>query len=296
VITSALRYSAPTSTIDACQLLAAAGPGGAVAGGGTIIVPALVRRERQVTELVYLHRAGLGHTVDEGSNLLIGATATYNDILASTLVATQVPMLTTLADGITGGVQLRNQGTLAGSACYANPSSDAPAALVALGAQVRICEPQGAREVAAEDFFVAAYRTVLGPAELVTGLAVPTGPSRSGYVKLKLSEGSWPIATAAAVSRPGADGWRCRLVLGGVRATPLEVGVDDLVDAEGTVPEQALAEVVRRVDTALDEPWADELAPPGYRRQVAGPVAARALRRLAACRIPPSSRSPHGTP
>jgi carbon-monoxide dehydrogenase medium subunit len=76
-------------------------------------------------------------------------------------------------------------------------------------------------------------------------------------VKLKRGASSWPIATAAALAQ---DGVVTRLVLGGVAGTPLEVDV-----ARG-VPD-------------IEDPWDDELAPGSYRAAVAGPVAARAMRK-----------------
>jgi len=124
-------------------------------------------------------------------------------------------------------------------------------------------------------------RPDLHPDEVLTHIDVPERGVRCGYSKLKLSESSWPIATAAAVATSQAEvGWGYRLALGGVAAVPVLVDLETLVDRAGALaldgPE--VDELLRSaVDKALVEPWADELAPAAYRRQVAAPVARRAL-------------------
>jgi CO/xanthine dehydrogenase FAD-binding subunit len=176
-----------------------------------------------------------------------------------------------MADGITGGAQIRNQGTIGGSACFANPSSDVPACLVALGARLRLHGRDGSRTVDAADFFVDAFRTALRPGELLADIvfAVPSGAY--GYSKLKLNESSWPIATAVAAREPGGAGaW---VTLGAVHRRPLRLDVTSLNGADAHQAAGGLDELTR---SALEDPWSDVLAPGEYRRDVAGTVARRA--------------------
>lgn len=283
MIRTALRFHAPDSVGEACRILAGAGDQGAVVGGGTMLVPKLVRGEATVTHAVHVRRLGLATVERMGAGARIGAAVSYNDLLA--LPAGTVPtLLTTMAGGITGGAQIRNQGTLGGSASYANPSSDVPACLVALDATLQVAGVDGGRQVRAADFFVGAFRSALRPGEVLTSIDVPDVAVRSGYWKLKLSESSWPIATAAAVATRQADGgWRYRVALGAVSATPVVIDVSGLVDGSGRLDMDgpAVEQLVRAaVDDALIEPWADELAPATYRSQVAAPVARRALTML----------------
>src|SRR5438034_798571 len=122
-----------------------------------------------------------------------------------------------MAIGITGGGQIQNRGTVGGSACYAFPSSDVPAALVALGATLRLASAGGRREAAAADFFTGAFGADVRPGEVLAEIRIPAPPAgaRQGYYKFKLCESSWPIATAACVL--GGDG-ASTLALGGVSA------------------------------------------------------------------------------
>jgi carbon-monoxide dehydrogenase medium subunit len=262
MIRTALRYHEPADVREACVLLAEHGDRAAVLGGGTLLVPMMTRGERRPEHVVDLRHLDVGDITEADGGLRIGARVTYTQASASSLVHEHVPLLAEMADGITGGAQVRNLGTLCGSACYANPASDVPACLVASGAVMHLAGPDGPRTVAAEDFFTGAFTTDLRRGELLAGVTVPRATGPYGYHKLKLAESSWPIATAAATT--GVDG-AVTVTLGGVRATPLRIALADGDD------------VAARVQDQLDKPWDDELATGDYRRAIAGVVARRAL-------------------
>jgi CO/xanthine dehydrogenase FAD-binding subunit len=279
VIRTNLRYHAPTSVAEACHILAEATEG-AVLGGGTMLVPRMVHGERNVTDAVHIRGLGLDTIQRTGDGVDIGAGVTYTQVLEAP--AGSVPaLLTTMARGITGGAQIRNQGTLAGSASYANPSSDVPACLVALDATLHVHGTDGHRALPAAKFFRGPFRTDLRRDEILTRLSIPDVGVRSGYSKLKLSESSWPIVTAAAVAESRGDGgWRYRLGIGGASAVPVLVDLAALGESGHglALDDGRTASLVRAaVEEELAEPWSDELAPGHYRRQVAGPVALRAL-------------------
>jgi carbon-monoxide dehydrogenase medium subunit len=282
MIRTPLRYHAPSSVGEACRILAES-TSGAVLGGGTMLVPRMGRGESTVSDAVHIRGLGLSTIEPTADGVDIGAGVTYTDVLEAP--AGSVPaLLSTMARGITGGAQIRNQGTLAGSACYANPSSDVPACLVALDATLHVQGTAGPRAIPAAAFFRGAFRTDLSRDEVVTRISVPHAGAPSGYSKLKLSESSWPIVTAAAVATPQADGgWRYRLAVGGACATPVLIDLSPVHDASEALAldDERTASLVRRaVADAVVEPWTDELAPGPYRRQVAGPVALRALASL----------------
>jgi CO/xanthine dehydrogenase FAD-binding subunit len=119
--------------------------------------------------------------------------------------------------------------------------------------------------------------------ELLTGVTVGAPASRLGYYKLKLAEGSWPIATAAVVLPPpdsayGGTGYRGAVVtLGAISTRPIQLDLTPLLDDAGRLPSDAAVD--DWVAAQIGEPWDDELAPGDYRRMVAGVVLRRALRR-----------------
>lgn len=274
MIRTRLTYHSPSQIEEACALLGEHGDDATVLGGGTMLVPIMVRGERSASHVVDLRRLGLTQITPRDGEVEIGAKATYADVLSSTALRDRAPLLPMAAAGITGGAQIRNVGTIGGSASYANPSSDVPACLVALGARMRVHGPSGAREVSAEQFFVDAFRSDLGRGEILTAIVIPEVAGSAGYYKLKLCESSWPIATAAAIVDNGRKA--ASVTLGGVCRTPLRIGIGSLLDGEGRVhvTDQDLDDLVRE---QLDELWEDELAPASYRRDVAAVVARRAL-------------------
>ncbi|GAB3434652.1 FAD binding domain-containing protein [Actinophytocola sediminis] len=242
---------------------------GLVVGGGTMVVPELTRRQVRPAGVVDLSRAGLGGLTRDGDSWVLGAMVTYTELERAT-----VPLLSTVARGITGGPQIRNRGTVGGSACYANPSSDMPACLVALGARLRLARAGGVREVAAAEFFLGAFRTVREPDEVLTAIVVSDVDGPTGYLKFKLVEGSWPIVTAATV----VGSTRLRVVLGGTAAVPVAVELDP--PSAGTTDPAWRAHVTTVVTTGIDDAgggWDDVLAPGSYRRRIAPVIAARSV-------------------
>jgi aerobic carbon-monoxide dehydrogenase medium subunit len=252
VIPSHFAYEAPGSAEEAVALLA--GGQARVLAGGTWVVPELGSGVSAPRVVVDLRRAGLGAIAEREGTVVVGATATYADLIGSALVRERLPLLHEMAQGITGGWAIRGQGTVGGALVAARPQSDAPAVLVALEALARVTGPDGERAVPVADMLAGPMRTGLRAGELLTALEVPAQRGPHGYVKLKRGASSWPIATAAAIARDGA---LQRLVLGGVSGTPVEV------DVTTRVPE-------------IGDAWDDELAPAVYRAAVAGPIAARA--------------------
>ncbi|MCS7475707.1 FAD binding domain-containing protein [Umezawaea endophytica] len=264
------RYSAPR---DLAGVTAALADGdGVVVGGGTMVVPDMTHGRTSAAVVVDLSRAGLAGVTAGEDGAVVGAMTTYTDLITS-----DVPLLSTVASGITGGPQIRNRGTAGGSACYANPASDVPACLVALGARMRLASAGGAREVPAAEFFLGGFRTARRPDEVLEAFVVPPlGGAALGYLKFKLAEGSWPIVTAATFAPTGGP---LRIVVGGAAATPVAVDVDR--PSVGS-DDPAWREHVREaVHTALDaaEPWTDVLAPAAYRRRIAPVIAARSAGR-----------------
>jgi carbon-monoxide dehydrogenase medium subunit len=280
VIASAFTYEAPT---DEAGLRAALRGGPTVLGGGTWVVPELSQGVRAAERIVDLCRMGLDGISSAADDVWLGSMTTYAAILRSTEGDGQLRLLRRMAGGITGGPQLRNVATVGGSAAYATPSSEVPAVLVVLDAAVHVMGPDGDRELPATEFFVDAFSTRLADDEVIRGFALPSLPAAThvGYVKLKLSESSYPIATAAAHGELDGDGAlaRVRLAVGAACTVPLLVPIDDLVT--GLPPAEAAPLVADRVRELCAEPYADVLADGPYRREVAGVAAKRAILQLA---------------
>ncbi|WP_020121942.1 xanthine dehydrogenase family protein subunit M [Streptomyces canus] len=275
----------PRTVTEATTALAEANAVGGhalIIGGGTIAVPQLVRQELQPTHIVDLGDLDVARIWRDESAVHLGPAATYQLLIDTPCTERWTPLLHLMAKGITGGIQIRSQGTIAGSLVCARPYSDAPAVLVAHAARVTVASAHGTRTVSVERFLTAPERPDLRPTELVTEIILPYRPEAvaHGYYKLKFAESSWPVVTCSCSIL--ADG-TAELTLGGVRVVPWKIRVSsDLSHSP-----QELRDVLDDHMSALteDDFWHDIRADSSYRRRVAATVAARALRQAAA-RLP----------
>jgi len=274
LIRTGFAYERPDTMGDAVRLLAAAGERGRVLGGGSVLVPAMSAGEEVPAMVLDLSRLGLRVIRDDEDEnaVAIGAGATYAELEASRAVSDRVPLLAAMVKEVTGGPGLWNLATLGGSACRGNPASDGPGCLIALDAMFRLVSVRGCREIPAARFYRGAYQTERAADEIMTEIVVPArqGPCRTTYLKLKHAASSWPIVTASCLAGHGT----IRLCLGGAAPVPLAFEWP----AAGPVDPAGLATMAREAVAAIETEWTDELAGPGYRRAVAGTMAARAIR------------------
>ncbi len=277
-MTRRLAYHAPETVRDAVRALAAADVP-AVIGGGTMVVPELRRRELDPSAIIDLRRVRELKAIGSSNGVTtVGATVTYAEVLRRCEGGQlDVAPFADAARRITGGPQIRSQGTLGGSAAYANPASDIPAVLVGLEAQMLVVGAGGERTVHSADFFRGPFATALRN-ELLAGFQFKRANLAAwGHSKLKFWEGGWPIVTAfCAVRRSSGSRLRWRIGLGGVAPTPLALEVADYARARSGSPsaDTLMNQLITETKCAT---WSDVFADADYRRQVAGVVAARAL-------------------
>lgn len=265
MIKNRFQYLAPKSVEEAARLLAESPADTEVIGGGTWVVVEMTAGIRDPRRVIDLKDAGLRYVKEEGGSLVIGARATYTDILRSP-AAQKVPALIAMCTGITGGAQLRNRATLAGSVCFANPSADGHGLLAGLGATFSLRTASGSRQVKAADFYTGPFATVLAAGELLESISIPLESGvKQGYYKFKLAESSWPICTATAVV--AADG-SARVTIGAANEVPVTV-TGSASDLEG---------LAAAAEAAVTRPHSDELAAGDYRKQIAGAIAKRAVK------------------
>ena len=153
---------------------------------------------------------------------------------------------------------------------------DAPTALVALDATVAVLGTTGLRRVPASELLRGDRQTTLTRDEIITGFEITRDAraSSSGYCKLKRSQSSWPIVTAAATITYGGEGPAgARVAVGGVATVPVVVTLDG--DELTSCDLRAL--LAARIPERMGAPFADVLAPHGYRAAVAPVAASRAL-------------------
>ena len=198
------RYARAGSLAEAITLLAAAPEDSKVLAGGQSLVPMMNMRLVRPAVVVDVNGlrelSGIMPTPEGG--LRIGALTRHAELAASLLVIERAPLLAEAARHV-GHAAIRNQGTLGGSVAHADPAAELPAALVALDARVRMTGPRGAREVAADAFFLGLLTTALEADEILTAIEVPAQPPGWGFVELARRPGDFALAGVAAVVRVG---------------------------------------------------------------------------------------------
>ena len=101
-----------------------------------------------------------------------------------------------------GHFQTRNRGTVCGSLCHADPSSEIPLSLATLGGEVVLRSKKGTRTLAAEDFQTGLLSTARQPDELVVAARFPVGSAvkRTAFREVARRHGDFAILSLAAVA------------------------------------------------------------------------------------------------
>lgn len=178
------EYSCPASLQEALSLLSTHQDEAKLLAGGQSLLSMMKLRLANPGVLIDLSRIpALNAIREESGKIVVGAMTTYAQIKGSRLLQGKCPLLPQTAT-LVADVQVRNRGTIGGSLAHADPAGDMPAAILALGAELKAVGPNGERWIKAEDFFVTMMTTVLTPDEILTEIRVPVlKDRRTTYLK-----------------------------------------------------------------------------------------------------------------
>lgn len=276
-------YHRPSTLADAIKLLADLGEDARPLAGGHSLIPMMKLRLATPEHLVDLHAiAGLKGIRRDGGRIVIGAMVTQHELLASDEIAKSLPILCETALLI-ADPQVRYCGTIGGNVANGDPGNDMPALMLTLGASYRLEGPEGARDVAASEFYQGAYFTALEPGEILTSISIPMPKVGHGYAyeKLKRKVGDYATAAAAVVlTMSGGKVATCAIGLTNLSETPL-LAEDAANKVIGTSLDDAALKKASASAQAIMSPAADARGPVEYRKHVGGIMVARALKRAA---------------
>jgi len=281
VIPGAFEYHRPGSVDEAVALLAQHGDEAQLLAGGHSLIPMMKLRMAQPGHIVDLQDVAALRGIEQaGETLRLGALVTQKEIVDSEHLTEVCPILRETALMV-ADPQVRYCGTIGGNVANGDPGNDMPAVMQALNASYRLQGPNGIRDVAARDFYEAAYFTAWAEDEVLTEVLIPVPAAGHGaaYEKQKRKVGDYATA-AAAVLLEMANG-RCTaaaIALTNVGDTPLfaEAAGAALVGTE--VDQAAIAEAVRQAE-AITRPASDGRGPADYRTRIAGVMVHRAITR-----------------
>ncbi|MGA8248885.1 MAG: FAD binding domain-containing protein, partial [Nocardioides sp.] len=199
MIPAKFDYVAPTSVEDALSALAAAGDEAKIMAGGQSLLPVLRMRLNAPEMVIDLGRIdSLRGVRDDGDAIVVGALTTHSDMVTNDLVRQHALLLSKAAAEVADN-QIRHRGTFGGACAHADPAGDMGAAALALEAEFVIAGPEGARRVAADDFFVDLFETAIGEDEILTEIRVPKHTGWGAhYEKFVRVAHQWPIVAVGA--------------------------------------------------------------------------------------------------
>ena len=259
---------ARAETVDHAIELLGTSENAKVLAGGHSLLPLMRLRLARPDLLVDIGRIGdLSYIREDDDVVAIGALARHHDLATSELVQGACPIVADTASQI-GDPQVRHMGTIGGSVAHADPASDMPTVLVALGAQVVVRGAGGAsRTVAARDFFRGLFTPDLAPNEILAEIRVPKTSGGWSYLKFHRRAQDWAMVGVAVVANGGVH-----VALTNMGETPLvAAGVEEALAAGGD-PATAAA----RADEGTAPP-SDAFGSAEYRRELAKVLVRRAL-------------------
>jgi carbon-monoxide dehydrogenase medium subunit len=271
MIPAAFDYVRAGSSEEAVALLAEHGDDAKLLAGGHSLLPLMKLRLASPAVLVDVGRLGdLAYIRDGGDHVAIGALTRHCEVERSALLAAEVPILAHVA-GLVGDPQVRHRGTIGGSLAHADPASDLPAVVLALGGTLVARGPAGEREISARDFFRGFLESSLEPDEMLTEIRVPKLDGGGwSYQKFNRRALDWAIVGVAAVRF--ADRSDAGVALVNMGPTPLRATAVEAALSAGA----PAAEAAGLADDAT-EPPSDLNAGPEYRRHLARVLVRRAL-------------------
>ena len=158
----------------------------------------------------------------------IGAMVTHTQLEKSEDIKKYFPILSQAAADI-GSPQIRNRGTIGGNIVNASPAGDLLAPLMAYDAQFKLLSVQKEALISAEEFFIGPKKTILEPAQLLTGIILPLPSERTFGCWIKIGKRKALIIatiTLALVVEMAEDNKTVkdvRTCLGSVAPTPIEI-------------------------------------------------------------------------
>jgi carbon-monoxide dehydrogenase medium subunit len=219
------EYHAPSSVEDACSLLGSLEDAKVLAGGQSLI-PLLNFRLARPQHLVDINRiAGLDRIYERDGGIAVQALARQAALEDSSVARNICPLLSDAIRLVAHRV-IRNRGTVCGSLAHADPASELPAVLLALGGHVIARSVRGERIIAAEQLFKGVFESALAPDELLVEAWFPEVSGRHAILEESRRHGDFALA---GVVRCGDS-----LALFGV--APTAVLVDPANPTEGLQP------------------------------------------------------------
>ena len=263
------------SSIDEAESLWKENSDASFLAGGHSLIPAMKLRLSDPGTLVDISGIDdLKGISRDGDTIRIGALTTHREIGSSDVVKDGCSALSEAA-GMIGDPQVRNRGTIGGNVAHADPASDYPGILMALGATI----VTSSRSIVVDDFFTGLFETALNDGEVITEIQVPAIGASSGAAYTKFFNPSSRYAVVgvgALVSKSNGSCSSCRIGVTGAADHAFRASVAEEILQGSDLGDDAVAASAAKVADG-QEMLGDLSASANYRNHLCGVMAKRAI-------------------
>ena len=228
------------SSIDEAESLWKENSDASFLAGGHSLIPAMKLRLSDPGTLVDISGIDdLKGISRDGDTIRIGALTTHREVGSSDVVKDGCSALSEAA-GMIGDPQVRNRGTIGGNVAHADPASDYPGILMALGATI----VTSTRSIVVDDFFTGLFETALNDGEVITEILVPAIGASSGAAYSKFFNPSSRYAVVGVgvlVSKSNGSCSSCRIGVTGAAAHAFRASVAEEILQGSDLGDDAVA-------------------------------------------------------
>ena len=279
MIPAAFEYYRPKDMAGVLSILEEHGDDARVMAGGHSLIPMMKLRMADVPHLIDLQDVGGMSDIEiGGDSIRIGAMVTQHAIIDHDALAEAAPILREAALQI-ADPQVRYMGTVGGNVANGDPGNDMPGLMQCLDARFTVEGPDGERDIAAREFYEAAYMTAREDEEVLTAVTIPTPHGGYAYEKQKRKIGDY--ATAAAAVQIVKEGGTCAsasIAMTNLSDTPVFSEAAGAALVGTGVDANAIKTAVAAMLGDID-PTEDNRGPVAFKKHVAGIILTRAIER-----------------
>lgn len=271
------------SKVETLNILKKERENACLVAGGTNIMPNVRAEKLNDKTLVNIRNLGELHFIkDSDDKIVIGPLTTITDLEKSPVIEKYAHSLFQAAHDFADPTT-RNSATIGGNIANASPAADTATPLLACNAAVKVeSAERGERTICIKEFFRGVGKTALEPDEMITAIEIKknTANSNSQFIKLGLRNAMAISLISIAVGLETKEGkvQEINVSLGSVAPTPVRAINTEKYLQENGVTDEAI-EKAKKIVTEEISPIDDIRASAEYRREVAGVLLERALKK-----------------
>jgi len=279
MIPGQFQYHRPENLQAAVGLLSEHGDDSRVIAGGHSLIPMMKLRLAMPEHLIDLARIDtLKHISVDNDIVKIGAMTTQHELILDETLFGAAPIVRETALQI-ADPQIRYQGTIGGNVANGDPGNDMPALMQCLDATFTLLGPDGERDVAAREFYEAAYFTARDDLEILTAITFQAARGGYAYEKQKRKIGDYATAaTAVLLNLQDGQCTHASIALTNLADTPIYCEAAGAALTGTAIGEEAVALAVQACMDNID-PVDDMRGPVEFKRHAAATVTRRAIER-----------------